>query len=246
MIKNFKLIIEYDGSLFHGWQRQKKDRTVQETIENTISVMTKQPVNLIGSGRTDAGVHALGQVANFQSNTKITPEIFKKGLNSLLPDDIVIISCEQADLSFHARFAVKSKCYRYRLLNRLTPSAIARQYAWFIRKKLDIESMQYAALALIGTNDFKSFEGAGSPRRTSIRTLLKTEIIKKDKGLVDCEFTADGFLRYMVRNITGTLVDVGLGKITPKQVQKILESKNRDIAGITAPSHGLFLVKVNY
>ena len=246
MSKNFKLIIEYDGTLYHGWQRQKGDRTIQGEIEKTLFKMTGKTIVLIGSGRTDAGVHAFGQVANFHCHTELQPEIFQKGLNSLLPDDIVIKECSQTDEAFHARYDAKNKTYNYKILNHITPAAICRQYAWHISKTLDIGTMRSAFSYAIGTHDFKAFEGAGSPRSHSIRCIMQANIIQKGQGYLINEVQANGFLRYMVRNIVGTLVDVGLNKITPLNFKQILLSKNRKQASATAPAHGLFLLQVDY
>jgi tRNA pseudouridine38-40 synthase len=245
MIRNFKLIIEYDGSAFHGWQRQSSDTSIQSEIEKTLSVMTGQQIVLNGSGRTDAGVHALGQTANFRCNTTLAPETFHKGLNGLLPDDIVITSCTSADDDFHARFNVKSKIYRYHIINRRIPTAIGRQYAWHIRKTLDVDAMQAAACHIAGIHDFKSFQGQGSGVKNTIRHITDLGIYRKS-DIITVDIQANGFLRFMVRNIVGTLVEVGTGKITPDEVGQILNSKDRSRAGATAPPHGLFLVKVNY
>lgn len=246
MSKNFKLILEYDGTLYHGWQRQKNDRTIQGEIEKALFKMTGQNIVLIGSGRTDAGVHALGQVAHFHCPTELQPEIFQKGLNSLLPNDIVIKECSHVHETFHARYDAKNKTYNYKILNRIIPVAVCRQYAWHISRKLNIEAMQSAFSYTIGTHDFKAFEGIGSPRSHSIRCIMQAKIIRKDQGYLIIEIQADGFLRYMVRNIVGTLVDVGLNKITPLDFKEILLSKNRNQAGATAPAHGLFLLQVGY
>ena len=246
MLKNFKILIEYDGTGYHGWQRQKKDRTIQQEIEQAISVMTNSPITLYGSGRTDAGVHALGQVANFLGDTDLAPEIFFKGLNSLLPDDIVIRDCRLEDRSFHARYDVKSKIYHYQILNRNMPMAIGRQYAWFIRRRLDTAAMLSAISHITGKHDFKSFEGTGSPRSHTTRDVMTADLIEKEDGSITFKIEADGFLQYMVRNIVGTLVDVGLGKIEAVDVKDILESKNRRNASPTAPAHGLFLMEVKY
>jgi tRNA pseudouridine38-40 synthase len=246
MVKNFKILIEYDGTGYHGWQRQKKDRTIQQEIEQAISVMTNSPITLYGSGRTDAGVHALGQVANFLGDTDLAPEVFLKGLNSLLPDDIVIKDCRLVDNSFHARYDVKSKIYHYRIINRELPSAIGRQYAWFIRKKLDTAAMRSTIPHILGSHDFKSFEGTGSPRSHTTRVVMAADLSENDDGSILFNIEADGFLRYMVRNIVGTLVDVGLGKLTHTDFKNILQSKNRSNASATAPPHGLFLMEVKY
>jgi tRNA pseudouridine38-40 synthase len=244
--KTFKLVIEYDGSGFHGWQRQKKDRTVQETIENALAVMTREPVTLIGSGRTDAGVHALGQTAGFTTRSRLDAEVFFKGLNSLLPDDVVIRACEQMPDTFHARFDVKSKHYRYHILNRTIAPAIGRQFVWHIRKPLDTAAMMEAAGFLAGSHDFKAFEGTGSPRDHTVRTVTASRLKETGGGNLTYDIEANGFLRFMVRNIAGTLVEVGLGKFTARDVSTILQSMDRSRAGATAPPQGLFLVDVTY
>ena len=246
MLKNFKIIIEYDGTNYHGWQRQKHDRTIQQEIEQALSTMTAGRVTLNGSGRTDTGVHALGQVANFLCETDLPESTFQKGLNSLLPDDIVIRDCRLVDEIFHARYDVKSKVYHYRILNRKLPSAFERQYAWFIRRKLDTAAMRSAIADIIGSHDFKSFEGTGSPRSHTTRNILAADLSEHEDGSLIFKIEADGFLRYMVRNIVGTLVDVGLNKITPAEFKGILESKDRSNASATAPAQGLFLMEVKY
>jgi len=245
-LSNFKIIIEYDGTHYHGWQRQKDDRTIQQEIENALSTMTAERVTLIGSGRTDAGVHAYGQTANFICDTELSETVFQKGLNSILPDDIVIKDCRLVNQAFHARYAVKSKVYHYRIINRAIPSAIGRQYAWFIRRKLDTTAMRSAISHVIGSHDFKSFEGTGSPRSHTTRNIMTANLTEHQDGLFVLKIEADGFLRYMVRNIVGTLVDVGLGKITPVKFKEILKSKDRSNASATAPPHGLFLMEVKY
>jgi len=209
--------------------------------------MTEQPVTLIGSGRTDAGVHATGQVASFCLETRLTSDVFAKGLNSLLPPDIVIKDCAAVDETFHARYDARSKVYDYRILNRPTTAALFRQYAWHIRKPLDLNAMRTAILCLKGEHDFSAFEGSGSPRSHAVRTAIDVSLTGKD---ADCyvvfSIEAGGFLRHMVRNIVGTLVDVGLGKISAEAFENILISKDRKQAGITAPAHGLFLREVKY
>jgi tRNA pseudouridine38-40 synthase len=245
-MQNFKITIEYDGSAYHGWQRQVEDRTIQGEIENALMTMTGNSITLTGSGRTDAGVHAFNQAANFRCATSLTPETFLKGLNSLLPEDIVITSCKTVPEKFHARYDVKSKVYHYRILNRLLPAAISRQYAWHIRKKLNLSAMQEALRCIIGSHDFRAFEGSGSPRTSTIRCIINADLVKTDNDYLVLKIEGDGFLKFMVRNIVGTLVDVGFDKITPDDFKQILLSKDRNLAGITAPAHGLFLIEVKY
>ena len=242
----FKLIVEYDGSRFHGWQRQKNDRTVQETIEKALAVMTKEAVTLIGSGRTDAGVHALGQVAGFKTRSHLDAQTFFSGLNSLLPDDVVIRACEPVPDAFHARFDVTSKHYRYHILNLSRPRAIGRQFFWQIKKPLDVSAMNDAAMILMGTHDFKAFEATGSPRAHTVRTVTESVVKHAADGKLTYDIRANGFLRFMVRNIVGTLVEVGLWKKSASNVETILRSKDRSMAGATAPAQGLFLMEVNY
>jgi len=243
---NFKITIEYDGSAYHGWQRQSSERTIQGEIENALKTMTGNCVAVTGSGRTDAGVHALNQTANFRCAASLTPEVFLKGLNSLLPEDIVISSCKIVPEKFHARYDVKSKVYHYRILNRTLPAAISRQYAWHIRKKLNLIAMQEALRCIIGSHDFKAFEGSGSPRASTVRCIINADLVKAENDYLVLKIEGDGFLKFMVRNIVGTLVDVGFDKITPHDFKQILISKDRNLAGITAPANGLFLMEVKY
>ncbi len=246
MIRNFKLTIEYDGTGYHGWQRQKKDTTIQGEIEKALEIMTAKRIVITGSGRTDAGVHARGQVASFHCDTDLMPETFLKGLNSLLPEDIVIRECRQVENTFHARYNVKSKVYHYKVYNHPIPPAINRLYVWSIRKQLNIKAMRTASSYIIGSHDFKAFEGTGSPRAHTTRHVMVADIVKSDSRLLTFCIEADGFLRYMVRNIVGTLVDVGLGKRSPVDFKQILISGDRTKAGATAPASGLCLMEVKY
>ncbi len=246
MVKNFKLTIEYDGTNYHGWQRQPNGMSVQQAIETAVETMTRQKATLIGSGRTDAGVHALGQTANFTCETRLETGELQKGLNSLLPDDIVIRECLQVSSRFHARYDVKSKRYRYCILNHPLPAAIGRQYTWWIRSELDITAMQRAADLIVGEHDFKAFEASDSPRSHTRRHVLLAQWDRQTSGRISFDIAANGFLRYMVRNIVGTLVDVGRHKMTPADFQEVLNSLDRSRAGATAPARGLFLVAVTY
>ena len=246
MIKNFKIIIEYDGTRYHGWQRQKKDITIQGEIEKALGIMAAKHIVVNGSGRTDAGVHARGQTANFRCDTDLSPGVFQKGLNSLLPEDIVIRECRQVEETFHARYDAKSKTYHYNIFNHPVPAAMNRSYVWSIRKQLNIMAMRSAVSHIIGSHDFKAFEGAGSPRAHTTRHVMAANLIEHDHRLLTFQIEADGFLRFMVRNIVGTLVDVGLGKTSPPEIQQILESRDRTKAGATAPPRGLCLMEVKY
>lgn len=246
MLKNFRITIEYDGGNYAGWQCQKNQRTLQGEIESALGTMVGRPVRIAASGRTDAGVHALGQVASFRCDTRLSPEIFQKGLNSMLGDDIVIRDCREADDAFHARFDAVGKTYHYHILNRPLPSATRRRHVWYIRRTLDTEAMQIAADILTGEHDFSAFEGTGSPRAHSVRIVTRAKFARNDDGTIVFKISANGFLRFMVRNIVGTLVDVGHHKITPADFKEILESRDRGRAGATAPPQGLFLIKVRY
>jgi tRNA pseudouridine38-40 synthase len=244
---NFKITIEYDGSGFHGWQRQKGHRTIQEEIEIALHTVTRQRIAVIGSGRTDAGVHALGQVASFKCRTRLGPGTIQKALNSLLPDAIVIRDCKPAEPTFHARYDATSKTYRYRILNHPLAAAVGRQYAWHLRRPLDLDAMRRAAAILVGRHDFSAFEGAGSLRSHAVRQVFRAFIDTEEKAeFLAFDIEADGFLRFMVRNIVGTLVLVGSGKIGGADFEEILLSKERKRAGATAPPHGLFLMCVSY
>ncbi|MGM0417959.1 MAG: tRNA pseudouridine(38-40) synthase TruA [Thermodesulfobacteriota bacterium] len=246
MKKNFKITIEYDGTDFYGWQIQPDHKTIQGEIEKALGTMTDSKVDLHGSGRTDAGVHAFNQTANFKCGTKITADTFKRSLNRLLPPEIAIKECIEVPSDFHARFSSKFKNYEYFILNREQKPVMGRQYVWHIWKPLDIEKMKKAASFLKGTHDFKSFEAAGSPRDHTVRTIKDIKVNTPGNGNISVEITADGFLRYMVRNITGTLVQVGSGKIDPDDISFIIKKKDRTAAGMTAPPNGLFLKKVIY
>ncbi len=244
-MKNIKLTITYDGSNYHGWQVQKDKKTIQGTIELQLKKITGEKIRLIGSGRTDAGVHALNQVANFKTDSDLIPLQIQKALNSLLPEDIYIKSAEYVPLEFHARYMAKSKTYEYRILNRQEPNIFQRKYHWHVIPKLDIERMRSALSLLKGTHDFSSFMSAGSSIKDPIRTIFKIELYK-DNDLLKVIIEANGFLRYMVRNIIGTVVQVGYGKISLNEFKNIFAARDRRLAGKKAPAKGLFLVKVRY
>jgi len=250
MNQNFKIIIEYDGSKFFGWQRQKDKKTIQEEIEIVLSKILNQKVVIFGSGRTDAGVHAFGQVANFHADTALNPLKIKQAVNSLIKLPIVIRDCAIIDEKFHARYNALSKEYHYFILNRQDPCAIKREYQWHIKSPLDIKLMNQCCEVITGINDFKSFENTGSPRSSTTREVFFAKINptgkNKHNNRLVFKICANGFLRYMVRNLIGTIVLAGTNKITPDEFRKILDAKNRAKAGATAPPHGLFLKKVNY
>ena len=245
-LQNFKLTIEYDGSSFHGWQRQANEPTIQATIEKAINHITGTPAGLTASGRTDAGVHAIGQIANFRSNTRIPPQNLGRALNSILPKAIVVKDVRIVDDMFHSRYDALSKVYHYHILNRPMRPAIGRHYAWHIRSRLDLTAMVSALPYLMGMRDFKAFEASGSPRQSTIRHVMRIGFRKAKGYRLVFYIEASGFLRYMVRNIMGTLVEVGLGKLKPFEMEHIIQSQDRSNAGITAPAQGLFLIRVKY
>jgi tRNA pseudouridine38-40 synthase len=246
MKTNFKLTLEYDGTPYSGWQVQNNCPTVQGEIENALGRMLDRPVRISGSGRTDAGVHALGQVANFQADTTIGADQFKRGLNSLLKGPIVVHECTRVDPSFHSRYSARAKAYHYHFLNREDPCGVGRNFVWHIRTPLSIPAMEACCKIITGTHDFKAFEGSGSPRSTTVRTLFSAGFEQTDKDRFTFKVRGDGFLRFMVRNLVGTLVLAGAGKITPEDFRAILKGKDRSLAGATAPPCGLFLVEVSY
>ncbi len=245
-MRNIKLVIEYDGTNYHGWQAQPDVLTVQQVIEEKIEVMTRQRAPLIGSGRTDSGVHALGQVANFRTAANIPVEGFLKGLNSLLPSDIAIQSAEEVDLQFHAQYGAKRKTYRYVILRRESPSALFRHYSWRVRGPLDLPAMEEATSCLLGRQDFTSFQGAEADTEDPVREVFRAGWSAGEPGFLHFTIEAGGFLKHMVRNIVGTLVEVGKGRISPERFQQILTVRDRRQAGVTAPPQGLFLVEVRY
>ena len=245
-MRNIRLLIEYDGTNYQGWQVQPKGPTIQGILEEKLGLLTGERVHLIGSGRTDSGVHALVQVANFRTQSKMDAGSIQKALNSLLPLDIVIRKVEEIDEGFNSRKNSRSKVYEYRILNRELRSTFHRGYVWHIPQKLNLIEMEKATQGLIGEHDFSSFRSVGSPTRTTIRRVIRAEWKKGSDGLILFEIEANGFLKHMVRAIVGTLIEVGRGKISAKELQKILESQDRKKAGPTAPAQGLFLKEVKY
>lgn len=244
--RNIRLIMSYDGSNYHGWQRQKNSLSIQEVVEDKISMMTGEAISLIASGRTDTGVHAINQSCNFMTQSELGTEAIKKGLNSLLPDDILIKSAEYVPVNFHSRINARSKTYEYRILNREYPDLFRRKYVWHIRRPLDRVKMSECLRIIAGKHDFSSFKSSGSGVINSVRSIIRVELQRPEQDLFCFIFEADGFLRHMVRNIVGTVVDVGLGKISPSDFEAIFELKDRTLAGFKAPSSGLFLMEVKY
>ena len=244
-MRNIKLTIEYDGKDFNGWQKQPNKLNIQGTIEKAIESIVGHEVNLTASGRTDAGVHSLGQVANFKTDSNIPIEKFAIAINSRLKKSIVIKSAEEVDERFHSRLNCKQKTYRYIINNSKQGTAIYRNLEYHISNELDVEKMQQAAKYFEGEHDFKAFKASGTSSKNSVRTIYKAEVYKKDEKVI-IELTGSGFLYNMVRIISGTLVEVGMGKIQPEDVENIIKSQKRENAGKTLPAHGLYLVKVEY
>ncbi|MFQ5932430.1 MAG: tRNA pseudouridine(38-40) synthase TruA [Nitrospiraceae bacterium] len=241
----FKLTIEYDGTAYAGWQRQPDHLTIQAVIEDTVRTVTQTEIPAIGAGRTDAGVHALGQVVSFKTEKSLSAGEWMRALNGLLPADISVRSAEQVADDFHARYSAREKLYEYRILNRKERSALDRNRAWHVPKRLDVDVMRQGAKLLVGRHDFSSFQGSPTDTENPICELQRLEIIE-DQPLIRIEVQADRFLRQMVRSIVGTLVEVGQGKRPAQSVKDILEAKDRRAAGATAPPHGLYLVRVIY
>lgn len=244
-MRNIKLIIEYDGKGFNGWQKQPDRLNIQGEIEKAIEETTGEKVDLTASGRTDAGVHSLGQTANFKTDSKIPTEKFAKAINSRLKKSIVIKSAEEVDEKFHSRYSVKSKTYRYIINNSENGTAIYRGLEYHVPMKLDYEKMNEAIKYFIGEHDFKAFKASGTSSKSSVRKILDGNVRKEGERVI-IEVTGTGFLYNMVRIISGTLLDVGLGKIKPEDIPSIIESKDRTKAGKTLPAHGLYLLQVNY
>jgi len=245
-MRNIKLTIEYDGTGYHGWQIQPNYPTIQGVLQEKIGVITGERISLIASGRTDAGVHALGQVANFRTDRRISLCAIKRGVNSLLPDDIAIRRAEAVSDDFHARFSAKSKLYEYRIFSSLVPSPIERKFSWHVSRRLDLKGMRKAAQMLLGTHDFSSFRSAHSDNLNPVRTLMALEIRERRNHMISIRMRADAFLKQMVRNVVGTLVDVGRGKMDPENLGEILDARDRTKAGMAAPPCGLFLIEVEY
>jgi len=245
-MRTIKLVIEYDGSHYLGWQVQPNGQTIQGVIQDRLKRLTGESSQLIGSGRTDAGVHALGQVAHFKTESGMDANTFQRALNSLLPEDIVIRRAEEVEAEFHARRSARSKVYEYRILNRTTPPAVDRQYVWYVPQKLNLDEMKKASHNLVGEHDFSAFRSVGSSARSSVRNILRADWKRGKVGLLRFEIEASGFLKQMVRAIVGTLVEVGRGKISAQEFKRILDSKDRKEAGPTAPAQGLFLKEVRY
>ena len=244
-MRNIKLTIEYDGKDFNGWQKQPTKLNIQGTIEQAIKQITGEDVELNASGRTDAGVHALGQVANFKTNSQIPIEKFAIAINSKLKRSIVIKKAEEVDERFHSRLSCKKKTYRYIINNSPEGTAIYRNLETHIPQKLDLSQMKKAIKYFEGEHDFKAFKASGTSSKSSVRTIYKADIYQENEKIF-IEITGNGFLYNMVRIIIGTLVEVGLGKIKPEKIIDIIQQGKRENAGKTFPPNGLYLLKVMY
>lgn len=244
-MRNIILVIEYDGTNYNGWQAQEKYPSIQEEIEKAIFKATKEKVKLKAAGRTDARVHALGQVANFFTTSNIPGDKFRFVLNNELPDDIRVQSSQEVDHTFNARFSATHKRYRYRIFNGLVERPLIRNFSYHVTYQLDVEKMRQAANDFIGTFDYKSFRGRRSSIKTSIRTVYSVDI--KQKGeMIDIIVEGNSFLRNMVRIMVGTLIEIGAGLRSVDSIPWIIKQENRNCAGHTAPAQGLFLEKVFY
>lgn len=241
--RTLKLTIQYDGTHYAGWQIQPHKKTIQGLIQDVLRRVTQEKVDVIGASRTDAGVHALGQVAHFKTRSKISCDKFLIALNGLLPEDISVTDVREVRPSFHAQKGAKKKTYRYLIWNRCYRSALLKDRAWHVWAPLDLKAMRRAARLLIGRHDFAAFRGRLSDTKTSVRTVYEIRI---EGSPLQITVTGNGFLKYMVRNIVGTLVEVGKGRFRPQDVRTILRSKDRKKAGATAPACGLYLVSIEY
>ena len=249
MRRNIALVVAFDGTVYSGWQRQKDRKTIQGELEAAVKGLTGEEVSVHGAGRTDAGVHALAMAASFITTGKIPAEGILRGMNSRLSDDIVVTAARDVDESFHPRKCARGKSYAYHL--GLSPVALPteRLYRWQIPFNLDLPAIENCLGRIVGTHDFAAFEASGSrdpnaPGRGAVRTIFSADLVKGNGDEMIIRLTGDGFLRHMVRNIVGTLVEVGRGRISPEGFAAIVEGRDRSAAGPTAPARGLFLEKV--
>ncbi|MCX6567818.1 MAG: tRNA pseudouridine(38-40) synthase TruA [Candidatus Aminicenantes bacterium] len=242
-MKNYRIVLAYDGTDFRGWQRQPDSRTVQGVVEEAVRKVTQKRTVVHGAGRTDAGVHALGQVASFRGAFRLADADLFRALNAVLPKDVRIFSLEEAPQEFHARKSARSKLYRYRIVHAPQPSPLDRRYVLHWPYPLDLRAMRQAARSFVRTDDFTAF--SSNRDRSPVRAVARSEIRKSGPEIV-YTIEAGGFLRYMVRTIVGTLLEVGRGRIPPGRVEEIFRRKDRSLAGPTAAAKGLTLVRVDY
>ena len=245
-MRNFKLTIQYDGTKYNGWQKQGNTKnTLQGIFENIISKMFGEEIEVFGSGRTDAGTHAKGQVANFKCNTDMTANIIKDTINKYLPKDIVVTECEEKELRFHSRLNAKSKDYLYIIDNGTNRDVFMKNYAFRVDEKLDIELMKKATSYFIGEHDFRAFCSNKRHKKSTVRTIYSIDI-SEENGKIYILFKGNGFLYNMVRILVGTLIEIGSSKKSIDDIEKIFKGEDRKDAGFTAPACGLYLMNVYY
>ena len=242
---NIKVVLEYDGSGFAGWQQQKNARSVEGELKRALRSVTGQDLTVYGAGRTDAGAHAEGQVANFRTDGRIASHRLMAALNARLPDDVAVLSAEEVGDSFHARYSARWRRYRYRYLDRPARPALERGRCWHVRGSLDTESMGKAATVLTGKHDWTSFCSASEPPESRVRDMRSARVGRRG-DFVELELVAEGFLRGLARSIAGALAEVGLGRRPPEWVGKVLRARDRKLAPRTAPAGGLTLMEVIY
>ncbi|WP_313343993.1 tRNA pseudouridine(38-40) synthase TruA [Lacrimispora sp.] len=246
MLKNYKMVLEYDGSRYDGWQKQgNTDRTIQGKLEGILERLAEVPVEIHGSGRTDAGVHALAQTANFHLDTRMSEGEIKDYLNQYLPEDIRVISLDRAGDRFHSRLNAEEKTYLYRIETGERKQVFERKYIYGFGRPLDVNAMREASRYFLGEHDFKSFCSNKKMKKSTVRILKAIEFEEEGSRLF-IRYTGNGFLNHMVRILMGTLIEVGEGKRSPKEMKEILKAMDRSAAGTTAPAEGLFLEKVSY
>jgi tRNA pseudouridine38-40 synthase len=247
-LRTLRFTIQYDGTDYVGWQRQPNGVSIQALLEDALAPIEGGVVTLHGAGRTDAGVHAEGQVASATLSNTLAAPTLARALNAVLPPAVRVLTVEEMSPEFHARFSARAKTYEYRIVNAPVVSAFLHRYVWHVRQPLDVEAMRTAATPLVGRHDFGAFQGAGPAAVSTERTILAFDV-EDGRGLdvpLALRVTGDGFLRHMVRNIVGTLVEVGTGRQDPQRLPAVLESRDRSRAGPTAPAQGLFLINVTY
>ena len=255
-MRKIKLTLQYDGTDYSGWQVQVKETTIQGLLEHALAEITGSPTRVTGAGRTDAGVHALEQTAVFNTESDLQPDVFLRALNARLPDDIRVIASAEVPEDFHPRYSARNKTYSYLISCHVPYSVFLKRYSWHVSYPLNCDAMKEAGGYLIGKHDFSSFRASGCSSKHPVRDISELRVRKLDSvdfmgfrfnvPVVKITITANAFLRHMARNIIGTLVEVGKGKIVPAKMKEILEAKDRKIAGKTAPARGLFLEKITY
>lgn len=255
-MKHIKLTLQYDGTDYSGWQVQKKERTIQQIIEDAIYTVTGERLRITGAARTDAGVHAFAQIAAFKTQSNLEPQVFLRAINANIPHDVRVIKAEGCSEDFHPRYSAKNKTYSYRISHKGAYAVFLRRYSWQIPYQLNCDLMREAVEYLIGKHDFSCFRASGCSSKNPVRTIFKIEIVedsfvdfmnfKFNVPLIKISIQADAFLRHMVRNIVGTLVEIGRGKQPVSYTKEVLGLKDRRFSGPTAPAQGLFLEEIIY